>query len=443
MKLVPAKQKRVAMSTSVSKNELTIDGFATQDPLVVASFTQERDEGTSLDEYVEQVLRVGVQVLGVASASVGVERLASGINLAEKSMTEASAKFNDELNKKIAELTAEDGKLSSLVDGAFKGFTADIQKLTAGEDSPIREGIKKQMTDLAAKLVDDFARESTRQKEEIAKLLDPANAGSPMRQLAVQLEGVAKAVAEVQTEMGKEVAVAEIIDNSTHGGVPYEDSVVSVVQQIANLAGDDCEATGDKVGLMPRRKSGDGVVSLKQGDSIKARIVLEAKNSALDRKEWEKEIKDSKENRDAAGFIGFAKHSNYLPNGGRVQIIDRQTVLVAYDPAIDDPQIVALVYHIVKMNTLALAGTIDEDIVRIVNDHLDQAMSHFKKFDQLKKDIRQVENLSKSIHSNVSFLQVEIQNHLGAIQSAVSPALTELEMARDESPALESGTDND
>ena len=278
-------------------------------------------------------------------------------------------------------VTAEDGKLSTLVDGAFKGFTADIEKLTAGEDSPIREGIKKQMTDLATKLVEDFARESIRQKEEIAKLLDPANAGSPMRQLAVQLEGVAKAVNEVQKEMGKEVAVAEIIDNSTHGGVPYELAVVSVVQKIANLAGDDCEATGDKVGAMPRRKSGDGVVSLKQGDSIKARIVLEAKNSALDRKEWQKEIEDSKQNRDATGFIGFAKHSDYLPNGGRVMILDRQTVLVAYDPATDDPQLVALVYQIVKMNTLALSGTIDEDVVRVVNDHLDQAMAHFKKFD--------------------------------------------------------------
>jgi hypothetical protein len=431
------------MPTNVSKNEVSIDGFVSRDPLVIAAFSQERDEGANLEEYTNQVISVGVQVLGVASASVGVERLASGIDSAEKSMTEASAKFNDELNKKIAELTAEDGKLSSLVDGAFKGFTEDIQKLTAGEDSPIREGIKKQMSELAAKLVDDFARESGRQKEEIAKLLDPANAGSPMRQLAIQLEGVAKAVTEVQNEMSKEVAVAEIIDNSTHGGVPYEEAVVSVVQQIANLAGDDCEATGDKVGLMPRRKSGDGVVSLKQGDATKARIVLEAKNSSLDRKEWEKEIKDSKENRDATGFIGFAKHSNYLPNGGRVQIIDRQTVLVAYDPAIDDPQIVALVYQIVKMNTLALSGTIDEDVVRIVNDHLDQAMAHFKKFDQLKKDIRQVENLSKSIHSNVSFLQEEIHNHLGAIQVAVSPALGELEFPRDQTAELESGDEVD
>ena len=430
------------MTTSVSKTELSIDKYVSRNPLVIASFTQEQDEGTNLDEHLEHVLSVGVQVLGVATASVGVERLASGIDSAEKSMTAASVKFNDELNKKISELTAEDGKLSTLVDGAFKGFTADIEKLTAGEDSPIREGIKKQMTDLATKLVEDFARESIRQKEEIAKLLDPANAGSPMRQLAVQLEGVAKAVNEVQKEMGKEVAVAEIIDNSTHGGVPYELAVVSVVQKIANLAGDDCEATGDKVGAMPRRKSGDGVVSLKQGDSIKARIVLEAKNSALDRKEWQKEIEDSKQNRDATGFIGFAKHSDYLPNGGRVMILDRQTVLVAYDPATDDPQLVALVYQIVKMNTLALSGTIDEDVVRVVNDHLDQAMAHFKKFDQLRKDIRQVENLSKSIHTNVSFLQDEIHNHLGAIQAAVSPALAELEFARNETAELESGNED-
>jgi hypothetical protein len=123
-------------------------------------------------------------------------------------------------------------------------------------------------------------------------------------------------------------------------------------------------------------------------------------------------------------------------------ILDRQTVLVAYDPATDDPQLVALVYQIVKMNTLALSGTIDEDVVRVVNDHLDQAMAQFKKFDQLKKDIRQVENLSKSIHTNVSFLQEEIHNHLGAIQAAVSPALAELEFARNEMAELESGNED-
>jgi hypothetical protein len=430
------------MTTSVSKTELSIDKYVSRNPLVIASFTQEQDEGTNLDEHLEHVLSVGVQVLGVATASVGVERLASGIDSAEKSMTAASVKFNDELNKKISELTAEDGKLSTLVDGAFKGFTADIEKLTAGENSPIREGIKKQMTDLATKLVEDFARESTRQKEEIAKLLDPANAGSPMRQLAVQLEGVAKAVNDVQKEMGKEVAVAEIIDNSTHGGVPYELAVVSVVQKIANLAGDDCEPTGGVVGQVPNRKSGDGVVALKQGDSILARIVLEAKNSALTRKMWDKEIKQSKENRDAAGFIGFAKHSNYLPNGGRIQIIDRQTILVAYDPAIDDPQIVALVYQIVKMNTIALSGTLDEDVVLVVNDHLKQALAQFKKFDQLKKDIRQIENLSKSIHINVSYLQEDIKGHLETIQNTISPSLNALEFEPKQPPALESGIED-
>jgi hypothetical protein len=77
---------------------------------------------------------------------------------------------------------------------------------------------------------------------------------------------------------------------------------------------------------------GDGVVDLKVGGKVYGRIVVEAKNSKLTKKDWESEAKGSKENRGATGFIGFCKHMQDMPNNSKIMILDPQTIVIQFNP---------------------------------------------------------------------------------------------------------------
>ena len=117
-----------------------------------------------------------------------------------------------------------------------------------------------------------------------------------------------------------------------------------------------------------------------------------------------------------------------MPNKNRVMIFDRQTILVAYDPETEDAQIALIIYQLVKMNTLATAGHLDDTRISEINERVDQALASLKKFDSLTKDARSVEKLGKQMVSDATLLKAEIVENLEAIQASISLDLQPLEL---------------
>jgi hypothetical protein len=347
---------------------------------------------------------------------IGIDELAGGIKNATSSMVGAADKLKDDLEVKIDAITGENGLLDTSISKVIAEFTSKIEGLTASEASPIQAGIKTQMADMAKKLMDDFARETNRQKSEFKELF------------ADQFEVINDGVQGVLQEVQKNAIISKVIENTPQKGLPYEDQVIESLQRIAGLAGDECEATGKQVGLLPRRFAGDGVIGLKPGgDKVTARVVVEAKNSKLSKKDWLEEIEVGKANRDATGFIGFSKSMADMPNKNRIMIFDRQTIVVAYDPETEDPQIALIVYQLVKMNTLAAAGHLDDTRISEVNDAVDQAFKSLRRFDNLTKSARSMEKSANEIVQEAIALKSEIAGHLGSIQASVGLELAPLE----------------
>ncbi len=425
----------ITVGTSV-----VIESLEVKDPQVIAAVQAAKAESRDLSEYITSAIEIGVKALQATGVNIGIDQLTEGISNAEKTMSKAATALSKEISEKIENITGTDGVLDTKLSKVIDDFTKDIEGLTASENSPIREGIKTQMTDMAKKLMDDFSRETKRQKTEIEQLLDPANAASPLRALADKMDLVTQSVQGVKEEMQQSAVVAKVIENSAHSGLPYEDQVITSIQMIAGLAGDDCFATGKTTGYLPGRYSGDGVVDLKSnGDKVKARIVLEAKNTPTDKKAWEKEITDGKANRDATGFIGFSKHIEDMPNKNRIMIFDRQTMILAFDPEKDDLQLALIIYQIVKMNTLASSGALDDNKVSEINDELDLAIKSLKKFDSLTKSAKTIENSAKGMYATLKVMKGEMLDHLNAIQGVVDVDLEPLELASGELLELEHG----
>jgi dimeric dUTPase (all-alpha-NTP-PPase superfamily) len=396
---------------------VVIESLEITDPQIVAALQVAQSENRDLPEYMTTAVEIGVKAIVSTGVMIGIDDLTDGIKTATSTMVNAASRLSTEIQEKIQAVTGENGVLDERFTKRIEEFTSDLERLTAGDASPIQAGIKSQMTDMAKKLMDDFARETKRQSTEIHELFTN------------QFELINDGVQGVLEEIQKNAIVSKVIDTTPQKGLSYEDQVIETVQRIAGLAGDECEATGHQVGLLPRRVAGDGVVSLRpNGDKVKARIVVETKNSKLSKKDWLKEIEVGKANRDASGFIGFCKNINDMPNKNRVMIFDRQTILVAYDPETEDPQIALIIYQLVKMNTLATAGHLDDTRISEINESVDQALAALRMFDSLTKDARSVERLGKKMVIDATALKNEIANNLEAIQASISLDLDALEL---------------
>lgn len=404
-------------------SDITIDGFIVTDSTVVASFKAVLAEGESTAEYLENVIVLGSKVLGMANAGAGVQKLADGIEDASRVMKDASKKLSEDINEKVDAITGDDGKLAKLIDSQIEEFVAQLEVLTGGEDSPIRKGIKKQMDEMSQKLVEDFMRQTNEQKAQIAKLLDIKDPTSPLRSLGDALTAVGTDIKEIHNGIVKTDAVAELIEATPVGGNKYEDVAVKALQLIAGRAGDVCIATGNSVGRIARNKMGDATVDLKMGGSTHARIVMEAKNSALTMTDWQKEISGSKDNRAATGFIGMCKYEKDMPNNGRILIVDSQTIIIACDPETDDGELFSLVYQVVKMNTLSSSGSLEGLNLAEVNKNLTDAVDALKKFDSITRQVSTIRNSADSIAKEAKSIREGVTLMIESVQKSIQRTL--------------------
>ena len=404
-------------------DKLEITNLTVTDPQVIAAAKTIEADGRDLAEYIIQAIEVGNKVLLTTGISLGVEVLADEINKTNKAMKDASKSFGEDLSERIAKVTGEDGPLLGAINSHIEEFAADLEKMTGGEDSPIRKALKKQLEDMAKKLTDDIARSNSVQKMEIEKYFSMDNPSSPINKIGTQVKELTSAVNDVREKINQDVAVGEVISNTTLGGLSYEDAAVAVLQQIANVAGDDCEAVGHLTGRVSRSKKGDAVVDLKVGASVYARVVAECKDSALSKKDWEAEVEGSKANRGATGFIGFCKNLEDMPNKSRMQVLDAQTILVAYDPAIDDYQVLHLIYQVVKFNTLRNTGTLDGLDMAAINQGLEDAVRNLTLFDDINKQASAIMNAGKKIKDDADKIRQNLIDNLDGVRRAISKGL--------------------
>jgi CII-binding regulator of phage lambda lysogenization HflD len=374
------------------------------------------EEQRDLAEFFIDVIEIGVKAIQVTGTQIGIQQLASCIDTSEKNMVKSTAEAQQSLQQFIEAVTADNGIYDMKFKAIVDNFEKNIETLTTDENSPIREGIKGQMSEMAKDLKDELAREATRQTSAMATLVNPADPSSPMYSLAQAVESIKNDVTELRTEAAVGLAVAEVVDTSPMKGLPYEDQIITRMQQLSGLSADDCIPTGTTTGLIPKCKKGDAVINLKPtGDKIMARIVIEAKNSPISRASWDEEIEKGKKNRDAGGFIGFCKSVNDMPNKNRVLFVDRQTVILAHDPEVDDPQMAYLVYQFVKMSTLSSAGHLDDDKVSLLNDKLDVAMKNLTRFSGLSRDAKSIETTGKKMYTEINSLKDDLSADLASI----------------------------
>lgn len=408
----------------ITGTSIEIKNFKFSNPVVAATFQNEMDNGGDLVTFLENVIAIGTTTLGAANAGAGVVRIQDSLDNTESvikkntkqiedQLQNSAKKLNEDFQKIIEGLTGDESPLAVQVAELLEGFTAQIEGLTASEDSPIRAGIKKQITDMATKLLADFTNQSAAQKNELQKLLNPTHEGSPFAVFASQLESVQSSIKAINDTLVSSRAAEIEGKKGTAKGRTFEKAVLEVISSIATGSGDDAEHTGDDEGLYD--KMGDGVVVLREGTARVARVAVEAKNKKMTMAAWQKEATGAMKNRNAHGFIGVCKSIDQMPNKTQLVALDDfgQQLVVCYDPDSDQPkEFLALVYQVVKMHTLTTrngAGEVNAQALRLF---VDQSIKQLDKFNRLVSLASGIKGEADKIISEADDLSFEISRHL-------------------------------
>jgi hypothetical protein len=396
---------------------------ATANPRIVASFKVAVEAGIDPLLHLDRLLEAGISVAAFGSNNAGAEKLEATVGHAKTTIEDVVGKVEASIKKQVGELAADDGALVKAIDSVLDSVRDEVEEMTAGEDSPFRVAMLNSLTSAQKAIREDIQGQVAKQKKEIAELLDPADPTSPLRSLSEKIDGITRVISQVQQEVTNKKAIEEVVAIGTAKGFDYEYEAIRAVQVCAGLALDDCEHTGNVTGRVPRNKMGDGVVDIKVGGKVFGRIVVEAKNAKLKKLDWEKEAAGSKANRAAKGFLGLCKNLDDMPNRSRVLILDEQSIVIAYDPEIDDPNLLGLVYQMVRMATLSSSGQLDGVNIAEVNRALDDAVKALEKFDSISKSAAAVKNSADSILKDANAIRTSISNSLGIAQSAISRGL--------------------
>ncbi len=407
------------MTTEFDSQGLNIRELRVSHPTVVALARSAEGAGGDLDDLVLRLLSLGAEAASVGSAVAGTEKVAAAVDAAQSRMKQMTDQLHDNVRRLVGEIADESGPVVQGVKGSLEELTQNLRTLTAGEDSPVRAAIEKSLDAVKGSIEELVERSQRTVRTEMTELLDPENPRSPLRLLRTGVEEVRARVEDLQGQLRTERAVVEAAEKGITGGLDYEAEVVTLIQQIAARGGDDCEATGAVTGAVPRSKKGDAVADLKHGAQVRARLVIEAKNSALSITQWRDEVKGATENRRADSFLGLCKHHADMPNGHRLLILNPHEIVLAFDPEVDDVSLLELTYSLVKVQALAGSGSLSEVSVPEIRQALTDTVALINKMDGVAKAASQIVNAGTAMRNQIYEIRDTALVHLMRAQRAL------------------------
>jgi hypothetical protein len=428
---------------TIKNGVVSISQFTSSDPQVAAALQAAEADGRDLVDYVESALIIGVKALLATGVSIGVEALTDEINRSKSDIKTATEGMIEAVNKQIKEVSGSDGVIAKNIVSILGDLEKSIIAMTGEENSPIREGIKAQVSEIATKLTESLSTIASQQSTRIAKMLDPKDPESPLRLLNEAIENLSSDFQEVKKEMSIKSAVTDALENTAKSGLPYEDLAIASLQKVAGLAGDMCRQTGQIQGFIKGRFSGDGVVEIKQGERLIGRVVAEAKNAKLPltasgkNDSWMKQAKECKENREAIAFLGLCKYVEDMPNNHRVLMVDRLTWILAYDPETDNPELLFLVYQMLKTNTQVAAGELKSDTVAEINLLVDDAISQVMSITSLSSKTASIKKLSAEVDSEIRQIQEKLLERMESVRNLMQPDIQRSELSSRKSLEIE------
>lgn len=303
----------------ISKNEniiVTKDAVTFNDLTIInkdlASYLNEADDKI---ETLLNIIEVGVKTLN--SLKNSIER-----DFTKQTFDSISTEMKKNLSESIEGIGEEFEKYFNEEGEFVKELQANKEKMIDELSLELKNFIDPKNSDSAlSKLTEILETEEGKVLNAFENALNPENSESQIFQLKNKLEKkiseevkiLSDDIEKILQELKIDKATKELKEKSTAKGASHEDLVQQVLTDIS--VGDVVERTGEVVGLIPKSKVGDHVVTLnsnsKTGD---LKIVFESKsaNTYNSSSAISKELDTAMKNRDAEfGIFVFDSYERF------------------------------------------------------------------------------------------------------------------------------------
>jgi len=410
----------------VQGDVLAIDGLTVSDPAAVRLASEREAAGDDVAELVRDAVEIGARILDREQTAADtdfvraeLERTARAVEtefgerarVAGEQLTEAlDTVFDGEsgtLSRALARHFSDDStgavqhKVTAAVAETMEGARKEIVRaFAAGEDSPLGEFKEAQTRAIA-----DAGR---RHADEIRGLQER------LTQLTAQVEGL-------RAERAGEEELAAEQERGTAKGRTYEEAVCAALDEIAAAQGDDCEATGDLSGATG--KTGDAVVDIEASRGpVRGRIVFEAKDRRLGRREALDELDAAMANRDADFAVLVVRTDEELPSGTRaLREVGGDKLFVVHDPAEGSRLALEVAYSLARAR-LTMAGDNGEGVdAAAVREQIEAALTQLEQTRKVRAQLTGVTRHADGARAALDAMEEAVRAQLSGIAELLVP----------------------
>jgi hypothetical protein len=345
--------------------------------------------------------------------------------LTERTVRDASdtvIKVAEDVRKAITEADMQSRKeFTTAVDGAKKDLTTEIRRLFGGDSPELLDRLQPVLNKFGTSLESHVRTGTSELLQTAAKQFDPADPTSPMAKHAAALTAqqdklsqqieknhsdLAAKVAELTTAIKVQEAKTSLAKVTPIKGGTFEMQIHDLMRSIAAGLGDEYEDTTTTVGLLPRSRKGDGVLSVEGGSN---HVVVEMTDST--RSGWGDYFDEAERNRAAAAAIGVVRTPAQNANQ-TIRVLGSRRVVLAFDPDQDDPELLRTVVMLVRTVAIAAAARTGGAEIATAEEKIAEAPIQLEKIDSVKKLAGSIQKSATKIDSECTGVAVAIHRLL-------------------------------
>jgi hypothetical protein len=243
-----------------------------------------------------------------------------------------------------------------------------------------------------------------------------------MRALTEQMQAMRVQMAELRAEKQRLEEVSAAEEKGTAKGRTYEEQVYEALDAIAIAQGDDCDSVGDVSGVGSRK--GDVIVALDAcSGPARGRIVFEAKNSRLSKKQALAELDEAMSARDAEFGVFVVPSLDKLPAKTHpLREFNGNKLFVVFDPEDGSRLELEVAYKLARARILMArgeAGSLDPDAVRA---EVERALGTLDEVRSIKNQHTQAKTAIDKATAIVGAMDTALRNNLGQIDVLLNAA---------------------